>query len=235
MFRYSAITKTIDESDTSILSNITKVKMYKNITPTLNSGLKYTLSFNNAFYNPHSGHNATLGGITSSTGFTIAGNTNTLYIDDDGNGIIRTYYLVGGQTRTYVDASAGTINYASGKIVLTDLNITSASNTDGTISVDILPASNEPGLQVKAQDGSWLDVPCDFGSLIVNIGDMLQEASGHYFPSTTHRVVNPDGADMTKSRISLPLFLHPRPDVKLSERHTAGTYLQERLKELGVI
>ena len=101
--------------------------------------------------------------------------------------------------------------------------------------ITILPASNEPGLQVKAQDGSWLDVPCDFGSLIVNIGDMLQEASGHYFPSTTHRVVNPDGADMTKSRISLPLFLHPRPDVKLSERHTAGTYLQERLKELGVI
>ena len=101
--------------------------------------------------------------------------------------------------------------------------------------ITILPAANEPGLQVQAKDGSWLDVPCDFGSLIVNIGDMLQEASGHYFPSTTHRVVNPDGADMTKSRISLPLFLHPRPDVVLSERHTAGSYLQERLRELGVI
>ena len=101
--------------------------------------------------------------------------------------------------------------------------------------ITILPAANEPGLQVKAKDGSWLDVPCDFGNLIVNIGDMLQEASGHYFPSTTHRVVNPDGADMTKSRISLPLFLHPRPDVVLSERHTAGSYLQERLRELGVI
>ncbi|MBU2976668.1 2OG-Fe(II) oxygenase family protein [Alteromonas sp. C1M14] len=101
--------------------------------------------------------------------------------------------------------------------------------------ITILPAANEPGLQVKAKDGSWIDVPCDFGNLIVNIGDMLQEASGHYFPSTTHRVVNPDGADMTKSRISLPLFLHPRPDVVLSERHTAHSYLQERLKELGVI
>ncbi|RDV24064.1 isopenicillin N synthase family oxygenase [Alteromonas aestuariivivens] len=99
----------------------------------------------------------------------------------------------------------------------------------------ILPAANEPGLQVKARDGSWLDVPCDFGNLIVNIGDMLQEASGHYFPSTTHRVINPEGADMTKSRISLPLFLHPRPDVVLSERHTAESYLQERLRELGVI
>ena len=101
--------------------------------------------------------------------------------------------------------------------------------------ITILPAANEPGLQVKAKDGSWLEVPCDFGNLIVNIGDMLQEASGHYFPSTTHRVINPDNVDMTKSRISLPLFLHPRPDVQLSDRHTAGSYLQERLKELGVI
>ena len=101
--------------------------------------------------------------------------------------------------------------------------------------ITLLPAANEPGLQVKAKDGSWLDVPCDFGNLIVNIGDMLQEASGHYFPSTTHRVVNPEGTDVTKSRISLPLFLHPRPDVKLSERHTAGTYLTERLTELGVL
>ncbi|MEC7691114.1 MAG: 2OG-Fe(II) oxygenase family protein [Pseudomonadota bacterium] len=101
--------------------------------------------------------------------------------------------------------------------------------------ITILPAANEPGLQVKGKDGSWIDVPCDFGNLIVNIGDMLQEASGHYFPSTTHRVINPAGTDMTKSRISLPLFLHPRPDVVLSERHTAHSYLKERLRELGVI
>ena len=101
--------------------------------------------------------------------------------------------------------------------------------------ITILPAANEPGLQVKGKDGNWIDVPCDFGNLIVNIGDMLQEASGHYFPSTTHRVINPAGTDVTKSRISLPLFLHPRPDVVLSERHTAKSYLHERLKELGVI
>ncbi|RKF18885.1 isopenicillin N synthase family oxygenase [Alginatibacterium sediminis] len=99
----------------------------------------------------------------------------------------------------------------------------------------LLPASNEPGLQVKAKDGTWIDVPCDFGNLIVNIGDMLQEASEGYFPSTTHRVVNPEGQDHNCSRFSLPLFLHPRPDVVLSERHTAHSYLQERLRELGVI
>jgi len=98
--------------------------------------------------------------------------------------------------------------------------------------ITLLPSANEPGLQVKARDGSWLDVPCDFGNLIINIGDMLQEASGGYFPSTTHRVINPDGHDTKKARISLPLFLHPRPDVVLSERYTAGSYLQERLQEL---
>ncbi|ADT89556.1 isopenicillin N synthase family oxygenase [Vibrio sp. Vb2880] len=99
----------------------------------------------------------------------------------------------------------------------------------------VLPASNEPGLQVMGSDGSWIDVPCDFGNLIINIGDMLQEASGGYFPSTTHRVINPSGERQTQSRISLPLFLHPKPEVVLSERYTAHSYLMERLRELGVI
>ncbi|MCL1122777.1 isopenicillin N synthase family oxygenase [Shewanella seohaensis] len=101
--------------------------------------------------------------------------------------------------------------------------------------ITVLPAANEPGLQVKAKDGSWLDVPSDFGNIIINIGDMLQEASGGYFPSTSHRVINPEGTDKTKSRISLPLFLHPNPSVVLSERYTADSYLMERLRELGVL
>lgn len=98
----------------------------------------------------------------------------------------------------------------------------------------ILPAANEPGLQVLTQENEWLDVPCEFGYLVINIGDMLQEASGGYFPSTTHRVVNPVGEAATQSRISLPLFLHPRSEVKLSERYTQASYLMERLRELGV-
>lgn len=99
----------------------------------------------------------------------------------------------------------------------------------------VLPAANEPGLQVLSKEGDWLDVPCDFGNLIINIGDMLQEASGGYFPSTTHRVINPTGEKQEKSRISLPLFLHPNPEVVLSDRYTADSYLMERLRELGVI
>ena len=98
----------------------------------------------------------------------------------------------------------------------------------------ILPAANEPGLQVQGKDGAWHDVPCDFGTLTINIGDMLQEASQGYYPSTQHRVVNPTGEGAKKSRVSLPLFLHPRNDVVLSDRYTANSYLQERLRELGV-
>ncbi len=96
----------------------------------------------------------------------------------------------------------------------------------------ILPAATEPGLQVLGQDNTWFDVPCDFGLLIVNIGDMLAEASGGYYPSTVHRVLNPAGAAATKSRIALPLFLHPRRDVVLSERYTVGSYFDERMREL---
>ncbi|MBC3917637.1 isopenicillin N synthase family oxygenase [Undibacterium sp. CY18W] len=98
----------------------------------------------------------------------------------------------------------------------------------------LLPAATQAGLQVQGKDDAWHDVPCDFGMLIVNIGDMLDEASGGYYPSTIHRVLNPTGEEAKKSRISLPLFLHPRADVVLSERHTSGSYLQERLRELGV-
>ena len=96
----------------------------------------------------------------------------------------------------------------------------------------ILPAATEPGLQVLGQDQQWHDVPCDFGLLIVNIGDMLAEASQQYFPSTVHRVLNPTGLNRLKSRISMPLFLHPRREVRLSDRYTVGSYFEERMREL---
>jgi len=148
MFRYSAVTKTIDGADTSILSNITTIKLYKYITPTLNSALKYTLSFNNAFYNPHSEHNKTAGGIVSSTGFKINddSSTNEHFLDDDGDGNIRVYYL-SGTTRIYTSSSYGTIDYTTGEIILTSAHITSISNVDGAAStrvrVFVKPDSND--------------------------------------------------------------------------------------------
>ncbi|HKI75381.1 MAG TPA: 2OG-Fe(II) oxygenase family protein [Pseudomonadales bacterium] len=99
----------------------------------------------------------------------------------------------------------------------------------------ILPAASNDGLQVLGSDGEWIRVPCDFDNIIINTGDMLQEASGGYFRSTTHRVVNPRGEARGKARMSLPLFLHPRRDVVLSPRYTAGSYLDERLRELKVV
>ena len=96
--------------------------MYKYFTPTLDSALKYTLSFNNALYNPHSGHNSTGGGIISSTGFKIDGDTtNEHFLDDDGAGVLRVYYL-SGTTRVYTDSTYGTVNYATGEVILTSAN-----------------------------------------------------------------------------------------------------------------
>jgi len=98
----------------------------------------------------------------------------------------------------------------------------------------VLPASNEGGLQLRTATGEWADVPSDFGTLVINVGDMLQEASGGFYKSTTHRVVNPSGDGARRSRVSIPLFLQPRPDVVLSERYTAESYMDERLRQLGV-
>ena len=148
MFRYSKLIEAINGADTSILSNITTLKMYKYFTPTLNSGLKYTLNFNNALYNPHSGHNASAGGIISSTGFKINDDSsaNEHFLDDDGAGILRAYYL-SGTTRVYTDSTYGTVNYTTGVVVLTSAHLTSISNVDGATStrvrVFVIPNSND--------------------------------------------------------------------------------------------
>ena len=148
MFRYSKLIEAVNAADTSILSNITTVKMYKYVTPTLNSALKYTLNFNNALYNPHSGHNSSGGGIISSTGFKINDDSsaNEHFLDDDGAGNLRAYYL-SGTARVYTDSTFGTINYTTGEVVLTSAHITTVSNVDGATSTQIrvfaTPSSND--------------------------------------------------------------------------------------------
>lgn len=101
--------------------------------------------------------------------------------------------------------------------------------------ITLLPAATAPGLEVKDLKGNWHAVECNPGDLVINAGDMLQEASGGYYVSTTHRVVNPKGPEARLPRYSMPLFLHPRPEVRLSEKHTAGSYLDERLREIGLL
>ena len=137
IFRHSQVTGIIDDTDDSILSNITTVQLSQFLTPTLNSTTKYEIEFNNALYNPHSGHNMDGGGIVSSTGFKISGDTNEMFLDDDGNGNIRLYYFTDGTTKTYKDSTAGVVDYTTGKIILTALDITSISNVDGAASSKI--------------------------------------------------------------------------------------------------
>ena len=154
LFRHSKFIETINKVDTSILSNITTVKMHKSFTATTSGATTYTISYNNAFYNPHSGHNASGGGVLTSSGFKINGDTtNEYFLDEDGAGNVRLYYLVG-QTRTYTNNTQGTIDYTNGSITLNSLFITSVSNVDGATStavrltvipnsVDVIPVRNQ--------------------------------------------------------------------------------------------
>ena len=101
-FRHSKLLGLIDNTDSSILNNTTTVIMAKYIVPTLNTSTSYILNFNNAFYYPHEGHNKDRGGIISSTGFSMSSidSTKEYFLDDDGSGNLRIYYLVSG-TRVY--------------------------------------------------------------------------------------------------------------------------------------
>ena len=147
VFRYSKVTKAIDDTDTSILSNITTLKIRKEFTPTLNSSTLYNVFFRNALYNPHAEHNKAAGGILESTGFKVDGDTtNEMFLDDDGNGNVRRYYIVSG-VRTYANNTQGTINYETGQITLNSLNIASISNIRGSAStvveLTVVPQSND--------------------------------------------------------------------------------------------
>ena len=146
VFRYSKVTGLIDDTDDSIVSNITTVKMRKSFTPTLSTSARYDVYFRNAFYNPHPGHNATAGGILTSTGFTVSGNANEMFLDDDGSGNIRRYYLNAG-VKTYANTEQGTINYTTGQITINSLNITAVSNIRGAtataVELTVVPNSND--------------------------------------------------------------------------------------------
>ena len=146
LFRYSQLIQDIDDTDTSILSNITTLRIRKDFTPTLSSAITYQVYFRNALYNPHSGHNTTAGGILESSGFKIQGNDNEMFLNDDGQSNIRMYYLVSG-VKTYLNNTQGIINYTTGQITLTSLNITSISNIRGSVStvieIVVKPNSND--------------------------------------------------------------------------------------------
>jgi hypothetical protein len=146
-FRHSKLLGLIDDTDTSILNNTTTVTLGKFFTPVSETS-SYNINFNNAFFNPHSGHNATGGGVIASTGFYLDNSTETEYFfDDDGSGNLRIYSLSTGQVRTYLNSEAGTVDYANGTISTTALLISAVSNVDGASSTKIritaIPKSND--------------------------------------------------------------------------------------------
>jgi isopenicillin N synthase-like dioxygenase len=96
--------------------------------------------------------------------------------------------------------------------------------------ITLLVAATAAGLEVKDAQGNWHSVPHEENSIVVNIGDMLQLASGGLYRSTTHRVVNPDNS--RSDRISMPLFVHPRSSTILSPGFTAQEYLAQRIAEI---
>ena len=146
-FRHSQLTGLIDDTDDSILSNVTTVTLAKFVTPVTSTATAYTLSFDNAFFHPHDGHNSAAGGIVASTGFIIEGDgTREYFFDDDGIGNLRIYYLVAG-VRTYYDVLAGTVDYDNGEIKINPVQITSVSDVDEASStkfrLTVLPNSND--------------------------------------------------------------------------------------------
>ena len=146
-FRHSRLIGLIDDTNTAITNNTTTVTMGKFFTPSLNTSTNYKLNFGNAFYNPHSEHNKSGGGILASTGFQLNGDTTTEYFfDEDGAGAVRVYSIVSG-VRSYLNSSAGTIDYTNGVVNINALKITAISNVDGATSTQIrvtaIPSSND--------------------------------------------------------------------------------------------
>jgi len=114
--------------------------------------------------------------------------------------------------------------------------------------ITLLVGASAEGLQILTLQGEWVPVTALPGQIVVNVGDMLQRLTNNKLRSTTHRVVNPPREHWGTSRFSIPFFLHPKSAMSLAclescidENHpkaypdaTAGEYLDERLKEIGL-
>jgi isopenicillin N synthase-like dioxygenase len=117
-------------------------------------------------------------------------------------------------------------------------------------TITMLLGAEEAGLEVKDRDGRWIPINPPPGSLVVNVGDMLQRLTNHVLPSTTHRVVNPAPERRSFSRFSTPFFLHFEPEYVIrtlpacvsAERPDlypepigSHDYLLQRLREIKLI
>jgi len=136
MFRFSKLSRLIDATDNSITSNITNVRMAKVIAPNFNSKAKYNILFNNPIYNSGSPEEA-----IKSSPFYVTSTAQPVYIDDDGVGNLRLFYYTGTSTKVFINKTLGTVNYTTGKLVINDFVILSA--TDNIITFYCVPDSND--------------------------------------------------------------------------------------------
>lgn len=114
--------------------------------------------------------------------------------------------------------------------------------------ITLLMGASADGLQVLRRDGKWIPITALPEQLVVNVGDMLERLTNKKLKSTIHRVVNPPRELMNHPRYSIPFFMHPRSEMdltalpscvdgshpKLWENITAGEFLNQRLKEIGL-
>jgi hypothetical protein len=142
-FKYSKVLNVIDSVDRAITSNITKVKIRRNLRALVGQAAQYELCFGNAFHVDPKGFNI------KSTGFKITGETDTVYLTDIPNADRRTGVvsivkpiLETGENRVVIK-SAGTIDYVKGEIILTTVFITSTENTNEVIEIQAFPESND--------------------------------------------------------------------------------------------
>ena len=141
-FRYSKALKTIDGTDTAITSNISRVKIRRNLVALLNQFAQYELCFGNQFHVLEAGKNI------KSTGFKVAGDNDTVYLTDVPNpdkktGIVSIVKNLPDGTVRVVAKSAGTVDYVRGEINLGTVNITSTSKPNNVIEIQAFPESND--------------------------------------------------------------------------------------------
>jgi hypothetical protein len=136
MFRFSKLSRLIDATEESILSNITTIRLKRSFTPTLGSRTSYTINIDNPIYTEGVPEQAII-----SNAFTIDGSNETFYFEDDGVGNIRLFYFVSAGTKRYVNDTLGAVDYTRGIITINDINITTSTNN--LITVIIKPQSND--------------------------------------------------------------------------------------------
>ncbi|MBT4698134.1 hypothetical protein HOB76_07695 [Candidatus Woesearchaeota archaeon] len=139
IFRYSTLSTSIDNTETSIISNLTTITAKKGITPSTTTADSYTISFNNAIYNP----STTYEGAVTSSAFAYTDSTGTAYSTcflDDLNGVFRIYYLSGAD-KVVLSETAGTVAYSNGYISITSFMPDSFDGS--TVDFTITPASND--------------------------------------------------------------------------------------------